>query len=55
MIVVPGMRRQAKLHADMGFTAPNFSDRMRQSVYDQVKPIRKKDIGWDHQARPAQR
>jgi hypothetical protein len=55
MVKVPGMRRQAKLHADMGFAAPHLSDRMWQSVDHQVKSIRQKNIGRDHQARPAQR
>ena len=55
MIIVPGMRGQTKLHADMRFAAPNFFDRMRQAVDHQVKPVREPNIGWNHQACAAQR
>ena len=49
------MRRQAKLYADMGFTAPHLSDWVWQSVNHQIKSIRQKNIGWDHQACASQR
>ncbi len=55
MAPVAGMRGQTKLHADMGFSAPNFFYGMRQAVDHQVKSVREENIGWNHQARAAQR